>query len=653
MKFLKKFFLWLIILVIVGSGGFFYWQSKNRPGLEDVTETIKAGKLVQTVSETGSVKSPKEIEIHFLTSGRLASIEVKEGQTATSGQILARLDTSSLAIKKTQAQAALAQAQASWQKLKDGPTAAEIAVAQAKANQARANLDAARQELVKTQAQAQESVAQAQKTLADLNDDQINTTYEQAIELAKTSLKTTKQTYQNLIDNKKSAGLITAQDKISVGYVALDAVKTILDNDTDAFLNAFSAKDKTFINLTNNAYKQAQEQYQAAQTSLSQAQADHSQANIEQALSQTINFLDQTAKTLDYCFKALKNSIISFDFTQTDLDAYKTSIQTQITNVNTALSLTQTALDNLQDAILNYQTNVANAQETLDKARIAYEQAKLTAENSLKTAQLSAAKQITSAQGQVDLAAKAFQSAQASLNKLLAPANKNDLAVARHKIEQAQANLASIEKQIADSAVTAPIDGLITKINFEVGEYITPANTVMTMLADHLLEVEVDISEADISKVKLGDWTEITFDAFPAEQKAYGSVYFIDPAQTIIQDVVYYQTKIHFYPPDKLLALKKVSSSTAENYARLLKQIKPGMTANVVITTAQKDKALIAPERAIVEANDGQKMIRLLKQGQLIKQPVKVGLRGDDGLVEILAGAKAGDQAVTFIRENK
>ena len=81
--------------------------------------------------------------------------------------------------------------------------------------------------------------------------------------------------------------------------------------------------------------------------------------------------------------------------------------------------------------------------------------------------------------------------------------------------------------------------------------------------------------------------------------------------------------------------------------------VKSGMTANVNITTAKKDNVLIAPLRAVIEKIGSDKFARLLVGEEIKEVPVTIGLRGDDGLVEILSGLNENDLVVTYIQQSK
>ncbi|MDD5071910.1 MAG: efflux transporter periplasmic adaptor subunit, partial [Patescibacteria group bacterium] len=75
--------------------------------------------------------------------------------------------------------------------------------------------------------------------------------------------------------------------------------------------------------------------------------------------------------------------------------------------------------------------------------------------------------------------------------------------------------------------------------------------------------------------------------------------------------------------------------------------------ANVIITTASRENVLIMPSRAVIEKNNGERYVRILVGKTVVEEPVKIGLRGDGGMVEVLSGVKEGDQVITFIKNGK
>ena len=84
----------------------------------------------------------------------------------------------------------------------------------------------------------------------------------------------------------------------------------------------------------------------------------------------------------------------------------------------------------------------------------------------------------------------------------------------------------------------------VTSLEPDVGEQVQAGSPVISVLGQNDYEVEVDISEVDIDKVEEGDVADITLDAFGEDEEFKGEVFFIDPDQTVIQGVVYYEVKL-------------------------------------------------------------------------------------------------------------
>jgi len=585
--FKRKFFIISLLLVAAVAGAYFIFNKKLT--VEYTTVKVERGNLIQTVSETGMVKANKEMNLNFTVSGKIANIFVGVGDKVKKDQILAELDSSDLLLKEKEAAASLRVSQANLAKLLAGATGFELAVSQASADQAKTAYVSALNENEKIKNTVNENIAQAEKTLSDLY---------------LTSGETI-TSYQQDVKNYTAVALTAVEAKISVAANALDNINTILnDNDAKYFLGAGKT---SLIDATKNDYTQAN-------TALTQARASQAGGNISQASADTLNALNKTFSALKDCYNLLEASIVGSSFTQIDLDAYKTAISTQQTNISTGITSVQTAKNNLNDSINDLNNAI------------------LEAKNDLATAKVAGARDTAAAQTKVDTYYKAWLVAEAQLNQLKAGTRSQDINLAQAQVSQAQASQGLIRNQINNNAIKAPIDGTITKKNYEVGEQFSSAKPVFSLLGVNNFEIEVDVSEADITKVAINDQTEITLDAFGEDVKFYGQVNFIEPAETVIQDVIYYKVKINFDGKDK--------------------DVKSGMTANANITTAKKDNVLIVPSRAIIEKNGSGKFARVLVLEQVKEAPVTIGLRGDNGLVEILSGLNENDIVITYIQQS-
>lgn len=619
-----KIFIILVIIAAV-AGSVLYFANNKKENNKYITVKVARGRLIQTVSDTGTVKAVKDVNLNFLNNGKIAKISVKEGDEVTEGRILAELDYSALSIKEKEAKAKL-------NKLIAGASKEDIAVKQANINHAYAAYLSAKNELSKVKNTVAENISQTQKTLNDLESDSPYnvTVYEQAIKSALIKLGNTKKIYSQSIVNKENDAITVIESGLADADTALDKINTILtDNDAKDVL---SIKNTSYSANAKSSRNEAVDLLNAANNALAAAKADKTKSNIQKAIAAAKAVLGKTFESLNFCFDALGSTITGSNFTQTDLDVFKTDINAELTTISASISATQTAEQNLTDARLAYDANASNAEEALAKARVDFNNAIINARNSLNSAKISGDKQITIAEANVKTSKELWEVAKARLTQIKAPARREDVVLAQSALE-------SVKKQIENSIIKAPVSGVITKVNYEVGEQTSAGEPEFSMVSANNLEVDVDVSESDIIKVNIGDPVEITLDAFGDDIKFSGKVYFIEPAETIIQDVIYYKVKIEF------------TGGIGGNQRRQNK-IKPGMTANVVITTNEKKNILKMPSRAIVQKN-GNEYARILVNGKVNETPVKIGLRGDEGIVEVLKGVKEGDEAVTFIKNKK
>lgn len=212
--------------------------------------------------------------------------------------------------------------------------------------------------------------------------------------------------------------------------------------------------------------------------------------------------------------------------------------------------------------------------------------------------------------------------AQAALKDAQNPPREVDVASYRAALAQAVANR---DKAI----IRAPIDGVVTKINHKVGESVSSAEDMFKLLSPHY-EIQVDVSETDIAKIQLAQTVGMTLDAFGEDVKFTGKIFNIDPGATEVQDVVYYKVKISLDETDK--------------------PVKPGMTANVNILTKKQENTLFIPSRAVITSGD-KKEVKVLQNNQLVTTTVKLGMKGDDGKVEVLEGLSVGQEIILGIKQ--
>jgi HlyD family secretion protein len=175
------------------------------------------------------------------------------------------------------------------------------------------------------------------------------------------------------------------------------------------------------------------------------------------------------------------------------------------------------------------------------------------------------------------------------------------------EIAAAEARIAAAQASIELAWIESPFAGVVTQVDVKPGDRAvigTPAFRVDDF--SHLL-VDVDVSEVDINRVEVGQSVILEFDAILAAQYE-GQVVEVSPVGNVVQGVVNFKVTIELLDPDE--------------------KVKPGMTAAVNIVVSQLENVLQVPNRA-VRVVDGNRVVYLLKGGQLEKVDVELGASAD------------------------
>lgn len=578
MKFFKSKIFWVVIVVLVGGGS--YLAFKPKPGPVYTTEKVQKGTIEQTVSVTGSVKGASEINLNFESIGVIAKINVVKGEQVEVGQVLAQLSAQAQQNAVAEALANLQASEAQLNKLVSGASSVDIKISEESLKNAEINY---------------------QNRLNDLNNLKIKLTtdekqYENSLQSSRVSLT-----------NARDSALSTMNNELFDGEIALNRIKEILDRDDAKY--TLGAKNSSLKTVAEISQSQAVGSIAAAKQKLNTAKISLTDNDISVALQDSISSLLQVSGALSDIYEVLINTPASTDYTQTEIDADKANIRTDQATISASISGVQSA-----------RTNWENARTAV-----------VTAENNLNSFLAGKDSQVATAEGAVNSAKGAWDLAQAQHDQLLSPARSEDIALQRARVAQSRAALQRAQVALDQMTIKAPVAGTIIRVNYEVGEKVDLSKPVLSLLGNSGLEIEVDIPESDIAKIAVGQMAHITLDAF-GEQEFTGHVTLIDPAETRIQDVVYYKVKVTFDEAKE--------------------EIKPGMTANIDIATASIDNALFIPARAVKE-NGGKYVEILQNNNEVVKKTVETGLRGDGGIIEIISGLNEGDEVITFKQEAK
>ncbi len=168
--------------------------------------------------------------------------------------------------------------------------------------------------------------------------------------------------------------------------------------------------------------------------------------------------------------------------------------------------------------------------------------------------------------------------------------------------------------------ITTSISGRVIKRACEPGQNVSLDN-ILFVLSDRLV-ANVEVDEADIGKIRIGQKAWITLDAFP-DQRIEGRVTKISLEGRVVNDVVVYDVMV-----DAITVPKYWSS---------------GMTANLEFVAESKKDILIVPATAVRRRN-GETFVLVLKDKPIIR-PVKTGIT-DRKMTEICEGLSPGEEVV-------
>ena len=233
-----------------------------------------------------------------------------------------------------------------------------------------------------------------------------------------------------------------------------------------------------------------------------------------------------------------------------------------------------------------------------------------------------------------DLVAKKFLS-ESALDQAKARADRAVAGVASGRAEllAAEANAKNAQVAVDYTLIRAPFDGIILSKSADVGDMVTPFSSaadskgaVVNMADMSTLEVEADVSEASLSKIKVGQPAEITLDALP-DARFRGNVSRIVP--TVDRAKATVMTKVRFEAIDP--------------------RVLPEMSAKVSFlsqpVTAEQQQPLVAVNPDALAQRDGNTVVYVVRDDKVVEVPVRPGRKLTD-VTAIAGDVRVGEKAV-------
>lgn len=183
---------------------------------------------------------------------------------------------------------------------------------------------------------------------------------------------------------------------------------------------------------------------------------------------------------------------------------------------------------------------------------------------------------------------------------------KQSLEASRYVVRSSEASVREARENVQLTSVTAPMDGIVSKLSVKKGERVvgtqTMAGTEMMRIADlNIMEVRVDVNENDIVRVHLGDTALIDVDAYSSQNKIFKGVV------TLIANTAKEKTTTDAITEFevRILMLQNSYQDLIDSGSRY--PFRPGMTASVEIMTNRKDGVLSVPLAAVTTRNPDDK----------------------------------------------
>lgn len=215
------------------------------------------------------------------------------------------------------------------------------------------------------------------------------------------------------------------------------------------------------------------------------------------------------------------------------------------------------------------------------------------------------------------------------------------LEVAKATVAQMEANLQEAGLQLKYTRIEAPVNGVVTARNMDIGQTVTASfqTPVLFKIAEDLTRMQVyaSVDEADIGRVKEGQTATFTVPAFP-DEFFNASVTQIRNDPQIQQNVVTYNVILDVNNTDM--------------------KLRPGMTTSVQILLSEVQNAVLVPDQAfrfspktekfdVPPLKSGERRVwKLEPDGHIRPVAVKIGLVGNERAQIISDEVKPGDQVV-------
>ena len=228
---------------------------------------------------------------------------------------------------------------------------------------------------------------------------------------------------------------------------------------------------------------------------------------------------------------------------------------------------------------------------------------------------------LAAAERKLDAMIHTYDTEEVAIKKMELELAQNTLALSLKLVDEVNGAIKQVERQIDGAVIKAQFDGIVTAVDFDDGDMVSPTVKLIHLLDPASIEVQAEVDEMDVLMVKPGQKAKVRLDAMPGTVLE-GTVKSVAQLPTTVSSgLVKYETRIKLEQP----------------WAAL----KVGLSATSDIVIEEKRSVVLVPNRAIKRGSNGS-IVRLAVGTEL--KDVAVAIGATDGTVsEVLNGLHPGD----------
>lgn len=566
----KKIFIPLGIIIAVLAGMSIFGKGKDDHNTLSKAETTLIAKndYSNTITESGKVVSEDSVDIFSEKSLPVSQIDIKVGDKVVSGQVIAKLDDSSIRQQIATKEALIASTNRS--------TNVQVKGASNKLNEAIKNKnDGTNAQVVSANAavlQAYDQWQAAEKVYSDYIRS-LEQGYNEAFvakKAADTNLRNSLDT-QNLTYNQtiqKLEELRSQTYNARVGY-----------NEKSAQLESLKALDEDLTRQVNQLTMMVEDK--SSELQLNSTGNSNSTTLNSQQLAQ----MQEKANQIQNEIRQYKQQINDITIQATRLKTQIAEVEAEKSKYKTELETNDTSRLALEKEIAQQAQNLENTKNSINSQGVQDQLSENSREDLIKTYEKNA-----------EAAKNSYKSAKENLTVTLA-AQDAEIRALQSNVEQARASgdnsvnsvdLKNLYEELEKTIIKSPISGTITKMDMVKGQ--VPTASVAQVETVERTVVESQVKEYDFPSLKIGMDVEVTSDALGRAKVFKGKIESIDPTPIEPKTMegqnqgVVYKTKISIEDSEK--------------------KLQPGMTARIKYVKESKKDVIVVPTTSIYKKAD-------------------------------------------------